>query len=230
MSRAEYPDIVRKTWLVVPLYNEATVIADVIKQTLATFPNVLCVDDGSSDESASLAHAAGADVAQHPINLGQGAALQTGFDWVLTYTDARYVVTFDADGQHRTSDALRMVERAEAENLGFVLGSRFLSETHQAGWLKRVVLRTAARATKLRTGMTMTDAHNGLRVLRRDALEMIRLRQNRMAHASEIIHQLAATGLPWAEESVTIDYTDYSRSKGQSLLNGVNIVTEMLFG
>nr|WP_241698352.1 glycosyltransferase family 2 protein [Flaviflexus huanghaiensis] len=225
-----YPPIVRKTWLVVPLYNEATVIGDVISHTLQTFPNILCVDDGSVDGSASLAHAAGAEVAQHPINLGQGAALQTGFDWVLTYTDARYVVTFDADGQHRTSDALRMIERAEADNLGFVLGSRFLSETHQAGALKKLVLRTAAKATKLRTGMDMTDAHNGLRVLRRDALEQIRLRQNRMAHASEIVHQLAATRLPWAEESVTIDYTDYSRSKGQSLLNGVNIVTEMLFG
>lgn len=230
MSMTEYPHLVRNTWLVVPLYNEATVIHDVIAHTLETFPHILCVDDGSSDGSASLAHAAGAEVAQHPINLGQGAALQTGFDWVLTYTDARYVITFDADGQHRTSDALRMVERAETEDLGFVLGSRFLSETHQAGTLKKFVLRTAARATKMRTGMDMTDAHNGLRVLRRDALEQIRLRQNRMAHASEIVHQLAATGLPSAEESVTIDYTDYSRSKGQSLLNGVNIVTEMLFG
>lgn len=226
----EGPDIVRRTWLVVPLYNEATVIADVIATTLHTFPNIVCVDDGSFDDSANLAHAAGAQVVRHPINLGQGAALQTGFDWVLTYTDADYVVTFDADGQHRPSDALRMVVRAEDENLGFVLGSRFLSENHQAGRLKRFVLRTAARATRMRTGMDMTDAHNGLRLLRRDAVEQVRLKQNRMAHASEIVHKLAGTGLPWAEESVTIDYTDYSRSKGQSLLNGINIVTEMLFG
>ncbi|WP_054953123.1 glycosyltransferase family 2 protein [Flaviflexus massiliensis] len=230
MSETNEPEIVRDTWLVVPLYNEATVIADVITETLKVFPNIVCIDDGSSDNSAILARDAGAHVAQHPINLGQGAALQTGFSWVLTYTDAKYVVTFDADGQHRTSDALGMVNCAEDNDLSFVLGSRFLSETHQAGWLKKLVLRTAARATKYRTGMVLTDAHNGLRVLRRDALERIHLKQNRMAHASEIINQLADTKLPWTEYSVTIDYTDYSRSKGQSLLNGVNIVTEMLFG
>lgn len=229
MVAVEVAGLIDKTWLVIPLYNEATVIKDVISAARITFPHAVCVDDGSTDDSAILAYEAGANVVQHPINLGQGAALQTGFDWVLTYTDAKYVVTFDADGQHRTSDALQMVERAERENLGFVLGSRFLGDSHQAGWLKKLVLHTAAHVTRLQTGMHTTDSHNGLRVLRRDALERVRLEQNRMAHASEIIHKLAKTGLPWAEEAVTIDYTEYSRSKGQSLLNGVNILTELLF-
>ena len=229
MEKVERAGLVDRTWLVVPLYNEATVIADVVASARDTFPHIVCVDDGSSDDSAALADRAGATVVQHPINLGQGAALQTGFDWVLTYTDAAWVVTFDADGQHRVSDALRMVERAEREDLGFVLGSRFLGDSHQAGWLKRLVLHTAAHVTRLQTGMRTTDAHNGLRVIRRDALSRIRLTQNRMAHASEIIHELATTGLPWAEESVMIDYTDYSRSKGQSLLNGINILTELIF-
>ncbi|MCI5825573.1 MAG: glycosyltransferase family 2 protein [Arcanobacterium sp.] len=217
------------TWLVVPLYNEATVVADVIRNAVHTFPNILCIDDGSSDDSAALARAGGAVVIQHPINLGQGAALQTGITWVLTYTDAKFLVTFDSDGQHRTSDALRMVQRAEHENLAFVLGSRFLTGEHQAGWLKHLVLAVAARVARWRTGMQLTDSHNGLRVLRRDAASALHLTQSRMAHASQIISQLAATGLPWAEEPVTIDYTDYSRSKGQSLLNGVNILTEMFF-
>ena len=110
------------SWLVVPLYNEATVIYDVITHARATFPNVVCVNDGSSDNGAELARQAGAVVVDHPINLGQGAALQTGITWVLTYTDAKYIVTFDADGQHRTSDARRMIERADAENLSFEIG------------------------------------------------------------------------------------------------------------
>lgn len=222
--------VTAETWLVVPLYNEATVIAGVIGSTLRRFPNIVCVDDGSSDHSADLAEAAGATVVRHPINLGQGAALQTGIDWVLRYTDALYLVTFDADGQHRVSDALAMIERAEAEDLSFVLGSRFLAGNVQAGLLKRIVLTSVAKVSSIKTGMRLTDAHNGLRVLRRDAAEAINLTQNRMAHASQIIDQLAASGLRWAEHPVTIDYTDYSRSKGQSLLNGINILTDRFFG
>lgn len=222
-------DLTRVSWLVIPLYNEATVIYDVISNARRTFPNVVCVDDGSRDDGARLAREAGAYVVSHPINLGQGAALQTGITWALTYTDAKFLVTFDADGQHRTSDALRMIRRAEAEDLAFVLGSRFLGGSHQAGALKKLVLSTAAKVTRLRTGMKLTDSHNGLRVLRRDAAARLNLTMHRMAHASQVINQLASMRLPWAEESVTIDYTDYSRAKGQSLLNGVNILTEMAF-
>ena len=74
-----------------------------------------------------------------------------------------------------------------------------------------------------------TDAHNGLRVLRRDVLAQLDLRQNRMAHASEIIRQIGATGMPWREFPVHIVYTDYSRAKGQSLWNSVNILVDLLF-
>ena len=121
-----------------------------------------------------------------------------------------------------------MVEQAEKENLAIVFGSRFLSSQTQVGWMKRLVLKTAARVTANRTGMKLTDAHNGLRVLRRDAFEQVNLLQNRMAHASEIVAQLAKTGLPWAEHSVYFRYTDYSKAKGQSLLNSINILTELL--
>ncbi|WP_406712086.1 glycosyltransferase family 2 protein [Trueperella pyogenes] len=229
MQSKDLRDLAQVSWLVVPLYNEATVIYDVLTHARRTFPHIVCVNDGSRDNGAELARKAGAIVVDHPINLGQGAALQTGITWVLTYTDAKYLVTFDADGQHRTSDALKMIERAEREDLSFVLGSRFLGGDHQAGALKKLVLSTAAKITRKRTGMNLSDSHNGLRVLRRDAAIRLNLTMHRMAHASQIINQLAATKLAWAEESVTIDYTDYSRSKGQSLLNGVNILTDMLF-
>lgn len=217
------------TWLVMPLYNEGAVVGDVIRSARETFPNIVAVDDGSTDDSAAIASAAGATVVSHPINLGQGAALQTGITWVLTHTDAKYMVTFDSDGQHRTSDALAMIQYAEKHNLAFVLGSRFLDGNHQAGKIKHLVLATAAKVTYLTKHMKLTDSHNGLRVLRRDAAEQLNLTQHRMAHASQIISQLAASKLPWAEYPVTIDYTDYSRAKGQSLLNGVNILTELFF-
>lgn len=218
-------------WVVVPLYQEGAVVSEVLSHLLPVFPHVLCVDDGSTDGGGDRALAAGAAVATHPINLGQGAALQTGFDWVLRETDARWVVTFDADGQHAVEDAAAMVDLARREDLAIVLGSRFLEPgTEGPSRVRRCVLRLAAAATRWRTGMHLSDAHNGLRLIRRDALEQVHLDRNRMAHASQIVHQLAATGLAWKEMPVHIRYTDYSRSKGQSLLNSVNILVELVMG
>lgn len=217
-----------QTWLVIPLYNEGEVVRDVLIDVRKTFPNIICVDDGSSDNSIEEALAAGVHVAVHPINLGQGAALQTGFDYVLQNTDAKYVVTFDADGQHRVEDALAMLDAAEKDDLGFVFGSRFLEGKAETGLFKKIVLKTAAFVTRMRTGERLTDAHNGLRVIRRDALSQIHITQNRMAHASEIVYQLFDTGLKWREMPVHIIYTDYSRSKGQSLLNSINILVELI--
>ena len=161
--------------------------------------------------------------------VGQGAALQTGFAYVLEKTNADYIVTFDADGQHSATDAAAMVAAAREEGLAVVLGSRFLEGPSPVGWLKRLVLRTAAAVSSRTSGMRLTDAHNGLRIIRRDVLAHLDLKQNRMAHASEIIRQIGATGLPWREFPVHIVYTDYSRSKGQSLWNSVNILVDLLF-
>ena len=125
----ETAQTVTDAWLVIPLFNEAAVVRQVIDNVRRTFPHVVVVDDGSKDESASEAAAAGAVVVRHPINLGQGAALQTGISYVLERTDAPYMVTFDADGQHSVANAADMVARAREENLAFVLGSRFLDGT-----------------------------------------------------------------------------------------------------
>ncbi|MGC5616686.1 glycosyltransferase family 2 protein [Georgenia sp. Z1491] len=215
-------------WLVIPVYNEASVIGRVVSEARETFPHIVCVDDASTDGSGSAAAAAGALVVTHPFNLGQGAALQTGIEYVVTRTDARYLVTFDADGQHRVVDAVQMVERARAEDLAVVFGSRFLDDRTKPGFLKRIVLKTAVWVTNQSTGMRLTDAHNGLRVIRRDAARRVDLKQNRMAHATEIVLELGRTGLPWAEHPIEIVYTDYSKAKGQSLLNSVNILWELV--
>lgn len=216
-----------EVWVVIPLFNEATVIADVVAEVRTVFPHVVCVDDGSTDGSADRARAAGAVVVQHCINLGQGASLQTGISWALAQ-GARYIVTFDADGQHQLTDAVAMVELAEREDLGIVFGSRFLDERTDPGFLKRLVLRTAVWFTRHSTGLKLTDAHNGLRVLRADAARALHLKQDRMAHATEIVLQLGRTRLPWREHPVHVLYTDYSRGKGQSLWNSVNILIDLM--
>ncbi len=218
-----------RTWVVVPMFNEAAVVGAVVRDLVREFQFVVCVDDGSTDGSAEAALATGAHVVTHPINLGQGASLQTGFDYALLDPEMTEVLCFDADGQHQIDDAHAMIAMLRAEDLAIVTGSRFLDQRTELSFLKRLTLRTAARVSRLTTGKALTDAHNGLRVLRRDVLETVRITQNRMAHASELVDLLAATGLPWREHPTHIVYTDYSRSKGQSLLNGVNILVELLF-
>ena len=167
-------------------------------------------------------------VVSHPVNLGQGAALQTGFEYALSQPAMRWVVTFDADGQHQVADVVEMVTKARDEDLQVVFGSRFLDDRTKAGALKKLVLRMAVGYTNLTTGTRLTDAHNGLRVLRRDVVEQLEITQNRMAHASELVAQIGSLDVRYAESPVHILYTDYSRSKGQSLWNAVNILAELI--
>lgn len=203
-------------------------IQGVITALHRSFVHIVCVDDGSSDGSAAVARAAGATVMQHPVNLGQGAALQTGIEFALSHPSCAYVVTFDADGQHRVEDAAEMLRIAEERRLAIVFGSRFLDDRTRPGWMKKIVLKAAVWVTNMTTGIRLTDAHNGLRVIRSDAAAQVHLRQDRMAHATEIVLQLARTNLPWDEYPVELLYTDYSKSKGQSLLNSVNILVDLV--
>ena len=215
-------------WLVVPLFNEGSVIGEVVRQARETFPHVVVVDDGSRDGGADLAAAAGAVVVRHPVNLGQGAALQTGFEYALTDPSMRWVVTFDSDGQHQVADVVAMVEKARSENLDVVFGTRFLDDRTKPSLAKKVVLRAAVGYTNLTTHTRLTDAHNGLRVISRDVVAQIEITQNRMAHASELVAQIGDLGVRYDESPVHILYTDYSRAKGQSLWNAVNILAELI--
>lgn len=204
-------------------------IGEVIRNARAVFPNIVCVDDGSTDASVETAAAAGAIVVKHPINLGQGAALRTGLDYALQDREARYFITFDSDGQHRVEDALAMAERIDSEELDVVIGSRFLDDRTKTGLLKKMVLKTAILFERLSTGVRLSDAHNGLRALNRTAATSIRIVQNRMAHASEIVAEIGRNKLRYAEQPVHVIYTDYSRSKGQSVWNAVNILSDLFF-
>lgn len=214
-------------WLIVPLFNEGAVVHEVIADARTKFTNIVCIDDGSADDSAQEASRGGAVVLRHPINLGQGAALQTGLEFAMAQPDALYFVTFDSDGQHSIADAERMVNRLRLEPLDIVVGSRFLDDRTNVGALKKFVLRLAVLFERLATGVKLTDAHNGLRALNLAAASQICITQNRMAHASEIVAQIGRHKLRYAEEPVQIRYTEYSKAKGQSLWNSVNILSDL---
>jgi glycosyltransferase involved in cell wall biosynthesis len=219
------------TWVIIPVYNEAAVIAQVVAELHATFRNIVCVDDGSTDGSAAQIATTAAHLVQHPINLGQGAALQTGLCYALARSGGRFFVTFDADGQHQVADANRMVATARTGLADVVLGSRFLSQhdaaRHPVPLHKRVALRLVVALSPVARKLNLTDAHNGLRVLNRAVAGQLRITMNGMAHASEIVSLLARSSWTVRELPVTIRYTDYSTSKGQPLINGINILFDL---
>lgn len=221
----------RDTWLIIPCYNEGTVIQEVIESARETFPNIVAVNDGSADDSAARIHAGGAHLVDHPVNLGQGASLQTGVEYARKQPGAEFFVTFDADGQHQVKDVVAMVERLREEPLDIVVGTRFgrpRTEDDQVPWLKRVVLKTVVLLSPTTRKLGLSDAHNGLRVFNRTVAEQMNIRMNGMSHASELVSMIAEKGWRVAEQPVDILYTEYSMSKGQSLLNGVNILADGL--
>jgi glycosyltransferase involved in cell wall biosynthesis len=215
--------------VVVPVFNEASVIGDVVREVRRSFPLVVCVDDASRDDSAQEIEAAGAVLVRHPFNLGQGAALRTGMEYGLTRTEARFFVTFDGDGQHDVSDVDQMLKILDQGDVQIVFGSRFLDTRTQLGFAKRAVLGAAVRYTRASTGLNLSDTHNGLRAFTRDVATAFDFTMNGMAHASELISIVAREKYTYAEVPVHIRYTDYSKGKGQPLLNSVNILFDMIF-
>lgn len=217
----------RDTVVVVAAYREAAVVGDVVRELRRWLPRVIVVDDGSPDDTAAEARAAGAQVLRHAINLGQGAALQTGISAALRQA-AEIIVTFDADGQHRPQDAWALADAVRRGEGDLVLGSRFLGAAigmpRSRGWL----LKLAVLGTRLLYGARLTDAHNGLRALSAAAAARIRLREAGMAHATEIVHQALRLRLRVVERPVTVVYSAYSLAKGQRASQALGIVADLL--
>ncbi len=214
--------------VVIPVFNEAAVVGDVVRELRRTYPLVVCVDDGSNDASAQTVLDAGALLVRHPINLGQGAALRTGIEFALTLPQVRWLVTFDADGQHDIDGIEPMLDLLRTEQAQIVFGSRFLDRRSEIGAAKRAVLRAAIWYSRTSTGLALTDTHNGMRVFDREVAAALDLQMNGMAHASEVLAIVARRKFRYAELPVHIRYTTYSKSKGQPLINGVNILFDML--
>lgn len=216
-------------YIIIPVYNESAVIAQTLHQLAQSEYSIVVVDDGSTDGSGDVITKFPVHYINHPVNLGQGAALQTGMDFAKMH-NALAVVHFDADGQHRVSDIEKLLAPVLNQEYDVVFGSRFLHKSDKAiPFSKKILLQLARYINWIFAGILLTDAHNGLRALSRKALHSIYFSENRMAHASEILLLVKEHNLLFTEVPVTIEYTAYSKRKGQSLWNAVNIIFDLLF-
>jgi glycosyltransferase involved in cell wall biosynthesis len=217
-------------YMIVPVFNEEFTIRKVVVSLLEYGFSVIVVDDASTDNSYSCVKDLDIHYLLHEVNLGQGAAIQTGIEYALTRDNAKIFATFDGDGQHRAEDVMEMIVPIEKNETDIVMGSRFLSGAFSnASLTRKAAIQTARGINFLFTGLWLTDAHNGLRVFNRKTASVLDLKENGMAHASEILFRVAKYKLRFKEMPVHILYTDYSRKKGQSIFSGVKIFFDLVF-
>jgi glycosyltransferase involved in cell wall biosynthesis len=215
--------------IIIPSYNEGFILRKVVSEIITKKKyTLIIVDDGSSTPAEKLIGDIPVTIIRHSVNLGQGAALQTGIEYAL-YLGATYLVTFDADGQHTTSDIPSMLLPLQNNEADITLASRFLKPgNHNASLLKKWILKTACLINYFFTGLYLTDAHNGLRAMTRNAAEKINIKENRMAHATEILFSIKKNKLRFREVPATVIYTDYSKKKGQSIFNSIRIFLDLV--
>lgn len=211
---------------IVPVFNEEKRIAEVVKSLRAHVDSVVVVDDKSSDNTVLEAKKNGAIILSHKINLGQGAALETGHEYARMM-DADYVLHFDGDGQFCVDDIIPALENLQKNEADILFGSRFLDKRSKLPFFKKYFLLPIGKfVNKLFGVVPLRDAQNGFRILNKKALEKIRITQNRMAHATEIMGLVKEHGLKYVEFPVQVIYHEY----GQSTLGGFKIVRDLLFG
>jgi|FLOH01.1.fsa_nt_gi polyprenyl-phospho-N-acetylgalactosaminyl synthase len=216
-------------WISIAAYNEGKSISNVIKDLHKNgYMNIVVVDDGSKDATFEFISKAGAAALKHIINRGQGAALRTGINYSLLQ-GAKYVVTFDADGQHHAEEIESLLRPVVSGKYDVALGSRFLKKDSNTPLLRRVILKIGIIVVWFLYGIKLSDSHNGFRVFSREAAKKISITSDRMEHASQIVEEIHNKKLRYKEVPVTITYSDYSVAKGQSSWNSVRIGFRMLF-
>jgi polyprenyl-phospho-N-acetylgalactosaminyl synthase len=219
----------RKIVVVIPAYNEAAVVGQVIDGVLANLDGMdatcLVVDDGSTDRTSEIARNRGASVIRHCVNLGVGAATRTG---LLAARELRpdVVVTVDGDGQHDPTEIPSLIRCLTENDLDVVIGSRILHlRVHPpsrvaANLLLNVLTLIAYRKVVL-------DPHSGFRAFNRRSLDVMELSAAGYEFCWEIIGEIVRNQLNYKSLPVKAVYTAYSQAKGQPLLNGVNLVLDL---
>jgi glycosyltransferase involved in cell wall biosynthesis len=218
----------QEVFVIVPAYNEQSVIREVVQELTVLQYNVVVVDDGSAQSMYPFVQGLPVFFLQHETNLGQGAALQTGVEFAREH-GAVYIVTFDGDGQHNANDIDKLLQPLLNNEADFTLGSRFMEGSqHNMSSGRAKTIQLAKLINYFFTGMKLTDAYNGMRALNKTAAVNVNIVENGMAHATELLSYIKKNKLRYKEIAVSIRYTAYSKSKGLTVWSGFRIFFDIL--
>lgn len=217
------------TYVVVPAYNEERTIGNVLDSLLEYFrpEEVIVVNDGSRDRTEEIARSKGVRVVRHIINRGLGGALGTGIKYALL-KGAEIIVTFDADGQHLTSDALRVMAPVAEGRADFAVGSRLKGDISEMPFVKRFGNFVLDSITALFATRYVSDSQSGLRCFNRECASKVRITCDRYAVSSEIIIEVSKARCRIVEVPIKAIYTEYAMRKGTNVLEGIKIALNLL--
>lgn len=208
---------------VIPAYNEEKNIAKVVNNVHPFVQEIIVVNDNSKDQTELLAKKSGAIVISHPINRGQGAALQTGNQYALEI-GADIIVHFDGDDQFLASEIPDIVKAIEENEADIVFGSRFLGKKTNFPALKKYLIYPLAQLfSRLVMGINLSDPQNGFRALSKEAAQKIIIENREMAHNSEIQSKAFSYKLRIKEVPITVIYHHF----GQKLSGGLKIIKDL---
>jgi glycosyltransferase involved in cell wall biosynthesis len=218
--------------VIIPAYNESTVIADVIKGVNALLKKqsfdyeIVVVDDGSADNTGEVARNAGAKVITHILNTGSGGATACG----LSYADRccfDAAATIDADGQHRPQDLLAGISIMLQNDVDLLIGSRLINSDGMSR-VKILGNKGLSFVTYLLFGVNSTDSQSGLRIFSKRALRDLKWKTSGYEFCSEMLWRAKQQHLKIDEYPIEAIYTDYSKNKGQNNWNAFNIIKSLL--
>lgn len=215
-------------FILIPAYNEGTVIASVIRDVQKEgWKDIIVVDDGSGDATYQEAKKMGVIVLRHTLNRGKGAAIKTGFE-AAKKLHADSIVTIDADGQHDPKDIRGLVELLEKGH-DVVLGVRNFDEKHIPR-LKVLGNHIGNFFTWMLYGLWVTDSQSGIRAYNRKALDCIVIYNDRYEFETEIVREISRNNLIWTEVPITVRYSSYDQNKQnkQSFISAIKTILRLV--
>ena len=190
----------------IPAYNEEAKINDVVKKALLYVDKVVVCDDGSSDNTATVAKKAGAIVVSHKTNQGYGAAISTLFDYCRK-NNVEIMVTLDGDGQHNPDQIPDLISVIIKHNVDVVIGSRSLKDDKNLPSYRKTGIKIITSTINSATNLKVTDSQSGFRAYSKTAIDLIRPTESGMSASTEILLKISNNGLSMAEVPITVSYT-----------------------
>lgn len=210
-------------WLVVPIYNEGKYLNRVFSKLKKYTPNIIAVDDGSSDDSVQIASKYTPHLLTHDLNLGKGAALKTGCEYAFRFLGAQGVIFFDSDDQHNPAELNLFFEKLEAGDEA-VFGERAMNTTMP---LTRIIgNRLASVAILFLFGSYVPDIPSGFKAISKKTYNKIKWKASGYGVELEIAAKIAQQKIPFSVIPISTIYHDFDR--GMNILDVIKIVFKLI--